>query len=72
MIKFDYSKLRGKMREKELRQDQVAKMIGISPATYSQKLNNKAYFTQDEISDLVKILSISSNDIGTYFFTLKV
>jgi transcriptional regulator with XRE-family HTH domain len=69
---FDYSKLRGRVKEKGYSQSQVADMIGIAPATYSQKINNKSVFTQDEISRIIKAVDIPMSDIGSYFFTPKV
>lgn len=71
-IMFDYSKLRGRVKEKGYSQSQVADMIGIAPATYSQKINNKSVFTQDEISRIIKAVDIPMSDIGSYFFTPKV
>ena len=71
-IMFDYSKLRGRVKEKGYSQSQVADMIGVAPATYSQKINNKSVFTQDEISGIIKAVDIPMSDIGSYFFTPKV
>lgn len=71
-MSFDYSKLLGRMREKNITQEVLAERIGNTPATLSLKLNNKAKFKQSEIADICKILDISSNLIGTYFFTIRV
>ena len=65
---YDYSKLLGRMKEKNITQDQLAKMIGLQPPTLSQKLNNKAKFKQAEISKICDILDIAANEIGVYFF----
>ena len=47
---FDYSKLRGKIKEVFGTQDKFAKALGISRATLSLKLNNISEFTQQEMA----------------------
>ena len=71
-IFFDYSKLKGKAREKGLRQKDIAVAANISSVTYSQKLNNHSLFTQGEIQAIAGVLSIGPSEIGEYFFTPKV
>lgn len=65
---YDYSKLLGRMKEKNITQDVLAKKIGMQSPTLSQKLNNKARFKQAEISLICEVLDIEANQIGTYFF----
>ena len=65
---YDYSKLLGRMKEKNITQDVLAKRIGLQPTTLSQKLNNKARFKQSEISLICDILDIDAGQIGVYFF----
>lgn len=65
---YDYSKLLGKMKEKNITQDILAKLIGLQPPTLSQKLNNKAKFKQAEISKICDVLDIDAGEIGLYFF----
>lgn len=65
---YDYSKLLGKMKEKNITQDVLAKLIGLQPPTLSQKLNNKAKFKQAEISKICDVLDIDAGEIGLYFF----
>ena len=69
---YDYSKLLGKIKEKGLTQENLAKKIGITPGSMSEKLNNKAYFKQKEIFMIIQILGISISEVGEYFFTQKV
>ena len=69
---FDYSKLLGLMREKQITQNELAVQIGNTLATLNLKLNNKAKFKQSEIVQICEILGIEGDDIGTYFFTAKV
>lgn len=71
-IKFDFSKLLGRIKECGFTQERIASEIGISDSTFSLKLNNKAFFTQKEIVKICILLDIVSGEIGLYFFTLKV
>jgi len=70
-VEFDYSKLRGKIREFG-RQDEFAEALEISTTTLSERLNNKSEFTQKEINKACEILKISTDEIPAYFFTPKV
>lgn len=65
---FNYSKLLGRIREFGITQEQLAKEIGKNEGTLSAKLNGRSAFTTKEIDDICKVLNISNNEIGTYFF----
>lgn len=69
---FDYSKLRGKIREVFGTQEEFAKAMNISAGTVSDKLNNKRDWTQKEIDTIVNLLNIPKDRIPIYFFTEKV
>lgn len=71
-MSFDYSKLRGRIREKFNTEGVFAETLNISKQTLSAKLNNKVLFTQDEIKAACSILDIQTADIPAYFFTEKV
>lgn len=71
-MEFNYSKLEGRMKEKQFTQEKLAILLKISPPTLSLKLNNKSLFSQDEISQISDIIEIPKNEIGVYFFTPKV
>lgn len=71
-MKFDYSKLRGKIREVFSTQEQYANSMDLSETSITNKLNNNSYFTQAEIIKSIDLLKIDVNEIGAYFFTLKV
>lgn len=72
IIKYDYSKLLGKIREKGMTQVELAKEIGISEATLNFSLKNKRPFKQDEIIRICEILCISLESVETYFFNRKL
>lgn len=71
-MQFDFSKLLGRIKEFGYTQEGLADEIGIAKTTMCLKLNNKAFFTQPEIEKIRKALRIAIEDIGVYFFTLKV
>ena len=71
-MKFDFSKLLGRIKEYGFTQERLAAEIGVSVSTLSYKLNNKAVFTQKEIRKICDFLEIVTAEIGVYFFTLKV
>lgn len=69
---FDYSKLRGKIKEVFGTQSAFAKAMGLSGVTLSAKLNNTVAFTQAEINKACSLLKIPLEFIPVYFFTEKV
>lgn len=71
-VKFDYSKLLGRIKEYGFTQESIALEIGMSVSTISFKLNNKAFFSQKEIRKICDLLEIEIADIGIYFFVPKV
>ena len=62
------SKLLGRMKERSITQEQLAKEIGKDKSTVNAKLNGKNAFTTKEIDDICKVLDISNDEIGEYFF----
>ena len=71
-MRFDYSKLLGRIKEKGFTQMALAKLICITAGSMSEKLNNLANFKQREIIALCDILDIKLEEIGAYFFTAEV
>ena len=69
-MKFNYSKLLGRIRECGLTQEQLAKAIGVSKTTLSAKLNNKFHFDAAEMLAICKVLNIPVCEIGDYFFAV--
>jgi len=59
------NELKGKIRAKGYTQVKLAKELGISPKTLSNKLN-KGVFGSDEIEKMIKILEIK-NPIDIFF-----
>lgn len=71
-VLFDYAKLDGRITEKCRTRKAFAQRLGVTEATLSRKMNCEGYFTQPEIDKSAGILEISQDQIGTYFFTMRV
>lgn len=71
-MRFNYAKLKGRIKEKYGNQEVFAKAIGLTPTTLSFKINGKAKWKQDEIVKAAKLLEISQDEIVEYFFNYKV
>lgn len=69
---FDYSRLRGKIKEVYGRQEDFATAMILSNVSLSAKLNNKVPFTQSEINKACELLGIPLEFIPVYFFIEKV
>lgn len=70
-MSFDYSKLRGKIKEVFGTQSAFAEAMKISASLLSAKLNNNVEFSQFEIERTIQLLSINKEDIPLYFFCLE-
>ncbi len=62
------NKLKGRMKELEITQADVAKDLGIAQSTANQKLNNIRSFNLEEAEKLSAMLHIEAGEFGTYFF----
>lgn len=69
---FDYSKLRGKIKEVFGTQDRFADAIGLGRVSVSQRLNNQLEFSQQEMFKSAEVLGFSRAEIPAYFFTRVV
>ena len=67
---YNFSKLLGKIKECGYTQESLAEAIGMNKSTLSLKLNNKGEFKATEIDDICRILDISNDEIGIYFFAI--
>lgn len=70
-MKWNYNKLRGKIREVCGTQDVFAEKLGMGRVSLSQRLNNILEFSQQEIYKACEILGIPMCEITIYFFTLE-
>lgn len=71
-MKFDYSKLRGRIKEIFGTQDNFADALNMGRVSLSQRLTGKLEFTQEEIMKSCELLEFDPSEIPSYFFTLAV
>lgn len=71
-MRFDYSKLKGKIVEVYGSQKAFAKALGVSEHTMSVRLNNKKAWTYQEIIKTVELLKLSPFELSQCFFTPEV
>jgi len=69
---FDYSKLRGKIKEVFGTQEKFADEMKMSTVTLSAKLNGKVDWTQVEMNLACDLLGVPYDFIPVLFFTKKV
>lgn len=69
---FDFRLLTAKIIAEYGTRSAFAKAMGMSKGTLSTKLNNRVKFTTQEIRRACDLLHIDTNDIGIYFFKVKV
>lgn len=69
-MKFNHSKLLGRIKECGFIQETLAEAIGISKSTLNAKLSGQFYFTAREMVAICKALNIPHKDIHVYFFAV--
>lgn len=67
-LKFDYSKLRGRIIEKGLTLEQFSKKVDISRTALYKKLNKDGEFTDYEMFKICNLLEIPVENVSEYFF----
>ena len=72
MRRYDYSKLRGRIKEKLGTEGEFARKIGRTQNYVSNVFRNAAYFYQKDIDTGAEVLDIPASEIGVYFFTPEV
>lgn len=61
------NKIKGRMKELELTQADVAHCLNIAQPTANQKINNVRPFDLDEAEKLSHLLHIDAGEFGKYF-----
>lgn len=69
-IVFDYSKLRGLIKERSMTLTDYASSIGISTTTLYERLTNKTPFSQSEIVKTKQLFGLSPEQVDIIFFTV--
>lgn len=70
LVSANYSKLRGRIKEKFGNQDNFAAAMEMDRSTLSLKLNGKSDWTKQEMEKACIILDISLAQVYLYFFTV--
>ena len=71
-MRFDYSKLLGRIIEVYGNQGNFAIAMRLSERTMSLKLNNIRPWKDNEIKKAMKLLKLPENKVHLYFFTEEV
>lgn len=72
VVRYDYSKLRGLIKEKVRTEGEFARRIGRSHNYLTKVFQNETYLNHKDIANGADVLGIRKEDIGTYFFTKEV
>lgn len=72
MQNYNNRLLRGKIKAEYNTQAEFAKMMKMSEATLSAKLNHTSDFTQSEIKKAAELLHLNNDEILLLFFAEKV
>lgn len=63
---MNFRKLKGKLKEEDYTQKEMAKMLGITPQAFNAKINNRVQFTLGEVVEMTNILNID-NPVEIFF-----
>ena len=69
MKRYNYDKLKNKIKEKFAHQSEFAEKLSISYASLNNKLNQKTPFAQDEIMRAIEVFHLEPFEVMEYFFT---
>lgn len=65
---YNYSELLGKLKSKNITQEELARKIHLNPSTLNQKLNNKSEFSQTEMRNICSVLNVPLDNIVSFFY----
>ena len=71
-MNYDYSKLKGKIKEFDMTLNDFAKNIGITEQTLNLRFKNVRPFTQPEMTKAMQLFNEPMENLHIYFFTEKV
>ena len=70
-VKYDYSKLRGKIIEVFGNQEKFSEAIGLSDRSVNHRMQNNRDWTQSDIEKVCEVLNIDREDVHLYFLVVK-
>lgn len=68
-IELDMQKIKGKMKEKNITQNQMSQVISITPYSFSKKINKRKDFKLSEVESMLNELGITKEEISSFFRT---
>lgn len=71
-MQFDYSLLKGRIRQVLNTDKNFAAAINRTPQFVSSVLTGKSHFAPQDIIKACEVLNIKPEEIGDFFYTLKV
>lgn len=71
-VTYDYSRLQGRIVRMYGTRARFARLLGLTPTSFSKKLHNKTHFTSQEISRMIDLLDVADEDVVYYFFLQNV
>ena len=71
MNKFNYKKLKNRIRDYYDNQENFAKELKISSIALNYKLNGKSKLSCEDIYTMINLLDIKPEEINELFFTIK-
>lgn len=72
VLKYDFSKLKGRIIEKFDSYSAFSEFLGKNPSHVSNFLSGRQKFSQKRIQEWCEALDIPQEEIVFYFFTIKV
>lgn len=67
---MNFRKLKGKLKEEDFTQKEIAELLGITPQAFNAKINNRVQFTLGEVIEMTNILKID-NPIEIFLQTIS-
>lgn len=63
-----FHRLRVRLAEMDITQQEAARMAGLAPSTLTTRMTGRLPWHADEISAIAKVLNIPTEQIGAFFF----
>lgn len=66
-IELDMQKIKGRMKEKNITQGQMSKVVAMTPYSFSKKINKKKDFRLSEVENMLNELEVTKEEVGSFF-----
>lgn len=68
MPMYSYGKLRGRLAEMGMSQEELARKIHLSATSLNNKMNGKVQFKQNEMMSILNVIRVPVDQVVDYFF----